>query len=79
MGDLADYIDERRSRGKPPRGLSEQEARKLFQQFMIAVDFWWALCPMLGGCALCMQSCEGPSELFRRCLADCTCELCWCG
>lgn len=40
MGDLADYIDARRTRTRPPRGLPEEQARQFFQQLMVAVDFW---------------------------------------
>ncbi|KAK9807147.1 hypothetical protein WJX73_000269 [Symbiochloris irregularis] len=39
MGDLADYIDARRTRTRPPRGLPEEQARLFFQQLMVAVDF----------------------------------------
>lgn len=40
MGDLADYIDTRRSRGKNGRGLPEAQTRQLFQQLVFAIDFW---------------------------------------
>ena len=40
MGDLADYIDVRRTRTRPPKGLSEDQARLFFQQLIVAVDFW---------------------------------------
>lgn len=39
-GDLADFIEARRSQGRTPRGLPESHARQLFQQLMVAVDFW---------------------------------------
>ena len=43
LGDLADYIDARRTRTRQSRGLSESQARQFFQQLMLAVDFWCAL------------------------------------
>ena len=43
LGDLADFIDSKRSETKQySRGLPERQVRRLFQQLIMAVDFWCA-------------------------------------
>lgn len=46
LGDLADFIDAQRKRSRQTRGLPEEQARRFFQQLMLAVDFWCAYCSL---------------------------------
>ena len=39
LGDLADFIARKVAKSKPGRALPEEQARTLFQQLMLAVDF----------------------------------------
>ena len=41
LGDLAEFIEACRTQTDHPRGIPEAHARHLFQQLMLAVDFWW--------------------------------------